>query len=157
MYGWSGFYARTFGERGPLHTLLTYGSIAITLVITFVALKRVKLDRAHDVLPATGLIITASLLISLHLYRQDLSLLALVVALGAMHSKRLTGSWGIWPMLAAGLWFVQHYGPRLLFEHDINVQTPAIVILMLASGISLQMSRHAFDSSTAARRLQAAA
>src|SRR5690606_1967546 len=40
MYGWSGFYARTLGGTGLLHSLLTMSSIVATIALVVLVLRR---------------------------------------------------------------------------------------------------------------------
>jgi hypothetical protein len=134
MYGWSGFYARTLGETGVLHRILTTASIGFTLAALIVLLRRGAIHASNPAfVPQMAVLICATLLMSLHLYRQDLTLMVVAIACCARSARQMGGSWGWWPALAMLIWLAQLYGPRLLFEHDVNVQTPALLLLFVAS------------------------
>ena len=143
MYGWSGFYARTLGGTGLLHSILSTASNMVTLALVFYAFRGDWRAKSVELLPLASVGLIATLLVSMHLYRQDLALIALVIAFNAAYSMRTTGRWGWWPLTAVGVWFVQLYGPRLLFEHGLNVQTPALVLLLIASLVLVERARTA--------------
>jgi hypothetical protein len=139
MYGWNGFFIRLVGGHTALHAAATWSTVAATLLITVWACRS---EGRHDrpmYLLVAGIVICASLLASVHLYRQDLVMLALATVCGAAHSLRTMGSWSWWPLIGALLWLSQYYGPRLLFEQGINVQTPMIVVILV--GLSWTLAR----------------
>ncbi|HEX5369575.1 MAG TPA: hypothetical protein VFY10_09200, partial [Dehalococcoidia bacterium] len=84
-------------------------------------------------LPALiGLTACCSLLVSVHVYRQDLVLLALAVVCGVVQAKQSGGSLRVWYGVAALVWLAQYLGPDLLLHHGVNVQTPALVLVTIA-------------------------
>ncbi len=101
MFGWSGFYARTFGLGGRLHSALTTGSILGTVVVAFYVFRKGWQPTRPDFVLRAGILLGASMLISLHLFRQDMTLMAMLIVLGAWHQRQITGSWGFWPAIAA--------------------------------------------------------
>jgi hypothetical protein len=141
MYGWNGFFARVFGDS-VLHQAGTLVAIGVTLLVAVWACRSPITENRSRYLLVAGALICCSLLISVHLYRQDLSLLALAVACGAAYSRRTTGSWGFWPLLGVALWVVQFYGPRIMFNHGVNIQTPMIALVLASLVFALNRNRH---------------
>jgi hypothetical protein len=72
----------------------------------------------------------ASLLVNPHLYMQDLSLMALAVALGVAYGLRTNGRVLLWAALGLAVWLVQFVGLRLLDDAGINVLTPMMAITL---------------------------
>jgi hypothetical protein len=141
MYGWNGFFVRLVGGHTTLYAAATWSAVAVTLLIAVWACRS---EGRHDrpmYLLVAGIVICASLLASVHLYRQDLVMLALATVCGAAYIFRTTGSWSWWPLMGALLWLSQFYGPRLLFDEGINVQTPMIVVILGGLGWTLARER----------------
>ena len=132
MYGWSGFYARLAGSDTAAHQILTWASSGLVLVL-WAFTCRGGWQALRDRLPALiGLTTCCSLLISVPVYRQDLALLALAVACGIVQAKHTGNSMRAWYVLAASVWLAQYFGPDLLLNHGVNVQTPALLLTTAA-------------------------
>lgn len=130
MYGWGGFFRRSFG-LSDLPLMIISGAASLATIASVVYLFRRGWNPGQsDFAPRAAVILMASLLISFHFYRQDLTLVPLALVLGAWHSRESTGSWGVWPYLAALGSVVQYLDINYLFEGGTNIQTPFIIGLI---------------------------
>ena len=128
MYGLSGFYATIVGSKTSAHIVLTLSS-AVAVVLVWAFACRGGWADIRGRLPALiGLTACCSLLISVHVYRQDLVLLGLAVACGIVQAKHSGAPLRAWYALGALVWLAQYFGPGLLLDHGVNVQTPALLL-----------------------------
>jgi Glycosyltransferase family 87 len=112
MLGWQGFLADVTGDNTPSRALflaLALPTAAVT-VWTWRGAWKDQLDRLPLVMAATFM---ATLLITPHLYLQDLLLGSLALGLAGAYSVRRTGSIGPWGILGIVFWLAQM--PRSFF------------------------------------------
>jgi hypothetical protein len=133
MFGWSGFLQRSLGLEGSAQKLAAAVLVLASLAVTLLCLRGTR-PASSSFVAGAGALLAASMLISLHLYRQDLALLTLLIAFGAWHQRRVRGNWGPWPAVAAFAWLVQYVELNYLYGAGVNAQTPvlAAVLLLLA-------------------------
>jgi Glycosyltransferase family 87 len=112
MLGWQGFLADVTGDNTPSRALflaLALPTVALT-VWTWRGVWKDQLARLPLVMATTFM---ATLLVTPHLYLQDLLLGSLALGLAGMHSVRKTGSIGPWGILGIVFWVAQM--PRSFF------------------------------------------
>jgi hypothetical protein len=132
MFGWGGFAARAVGFHSPAYFVFWGTLAAASLVIAGWTIAGPWQPRRPGFLLASGALTTASLLLNPHLFMQDLSLMAVAIALGAAYAKRTAGSFGWWPAFALVVWVAQLYGLKLLDRPGVNVTTPLMALLFVA-------------------------
>jgi len=153
MLGLNGMIARLTNNPTPSNLWLVGIGIPIILLIAE-RWSRVQTISAPTSLLLCALTLLGALLLNPHLYLQDMILIGLVVALGALYARIETGSLGYWPGLGAGMWLVQFFSPQITPLIDINPITLSILALFAITYFELRKAERA--SSTAARSANAA-
>jgi hypothetical protein len=113
MLGFGGLAARLYEVNGAPYVLLTSGLGALTVITLLSAVWVSRGSRPETLLPIWGATIMATLLVNPHLYIQDLTLIAAVLALGASWSQRSRTGIGLWVLLSATAWFALYLAPRI--------------------------------------------
>ncbi|HLF72681.1 MAG TPA: glycosyltransferase family 87 protein [Dehalococcoidia bacterium] len=137
MYGWNGPVAIIFGSNHAATTVLPM----VLSLLTLGAFARAARYSWQPGQPAfyrlMAAAVLATLLISPHLYLQDLSLVALAIAFAAKASLIETGTLGRWPLVFGAAWLTQLYARRLVLELSLNLPTPLMAIILIALIVSL--------------------
>lgn len=128
MFGWNSLITSITGDHSPSMALVG-PLILLTLAGAVMAWRGPWAPQSPRFLLQIGVTILAALLISPHLYVQDLCLLTLVIGLGTVHSLKTTGGYGVWPWVAVAAWVGQLYGLELQELLRVNVMTPSMAAL----------------------------
>jgi uncharacterized protein (TIGR03663 family) len=131
MFGWNGFLARLLEYNSPVHLALTWTLSGITALAALMAFRGPWAPAKPRFLLQCGALLTASLLVNPHLYMQDLSLMALAVALGLAYGLRTNRKVFLWIGLGVGVWLAQLWGLSALDNAGVNILTPAMAVLLV--------------------------
>ena len=101
MYSWSGFYASRVASDTAAHLLMTWASAGLVVLLWDLACRGGWQDVRSRLPALIGLTACCSLLISVHVYRQDLALLSLAVACGIVQAQRAGDTMRPWYTIAA--------------------------------------------------------
>lgn len=111
MLGIGGFAARQFEVNSGPYLLLSWGLGGLVLVAFLWKAWAWRTVTGTAAFPVWGAAIVGTLLVNPHLYRQDLTLLVVVLVLGALSAsdaaRRL-----VWPALAGVTWLALYVLPR---------------------------------------------
>lgn len=131
MFGWNGFLARLVENNSATHQTLTWTLSGITALAALATFRGPWAPPKPRFLLQCGALLTATLLVNPHLYMQDLSLMALAVALGVAYALRTERMVLLWIALGVGVWLVQLWGLSALDNAGVNILTPAIAVLLV--------------------------
>jgi hypothetical protein len=127
MFSWAGFTARLIAEPPPAAVMLAL-NLATLAGMALAAAPRWQEDASRQPY-ALAALLCGALLISPHLYRPELVLLALVVAFGAEGSRQRLGTLGPWPLIGVVLWlaFIADIETGLLMATSVIIGMAAVV------------------------------
>jgi hypothetical protein len=117
MFGWNGFLAHYVDNNSAMHRAMTLALDAGTLIVAVACLKGKWEPQKPRFLLQCGVLLGASLLTNPHLYMQDLSLVALMAALGVAYALR-TGARLISGGTGLLAWLAQLWDLRILDDGD---------------------------------------
>ena len=146
MFGWNGFLARLLENNSPAHLILTWTLSGVTAVAALAAFRGPWTPTKPRFLLQCGGLMTAALLTNPHLYMQDLSLLALAVALGLAYALRTNQNVILWIGMGIGIWLAQLWGLWILDNEGVNILTPVIAFTLITLLVT-QRARETAESS----------
>ncbi len=141
MYGWSGYFARLLHSNSELHSVLTLTFDGATVALVAFASRDLWKPGEASFYYLMALALIATLLVGAHLYLQDLSLLALVIAFVVKAERQRGGNLLVWMGFAAALWLSELYARSFLMQRDFNLPTPLMAMLFLALVVRLELDR----------------
>jgi uncharacterized protein (TIGR03663 family) len=131
MFGWNGFLARLVENNSPAHQALTWALSGMTALAALAAFRGPWAPQKPRFLLQCGALLMASLLVNPHLYMQDLSLMALAVALGLAYALRTNQMVFLWIGLGIGVWLAQLWGLWFLDDVGVNILTPVMAVTLV--------------------------